>query len=139
MFLLAWYRRTTARSWKKFSDSLVAGFNTVPDTGVVIVMAGILVGVLDLTGVGIRMTGGLAAIAGGNLFLLLLLTAVAALILGMGMPTSAVYLLVAMLLAPALIKVGMLPLVAHFAGLVNSTLAMRRHPTQGIATHGPEW
>jgi TRAP-type uncharacterized transport system fused permease subunit len=114
MVVIALIKRDLNMRWNKIKDGMFAGMQTIPDTGVTIVMAGILMGVLDLTGLGIRITGGLVAVAQGNLFVLLALTAIAALILGMALPTSTTYLLVAMLLAPALIKVGMTPIVAHF-------------------------
>jgi TRAP-type uncharacterized transport system fused permease subunit len=114
--------------WKKIQEGLYSGMQTIPDTGVTIVMAGILMGVLTLTGLGVRITGGLVAVAQGNLFVLLLLTAIAALVLGLALPTSTTYLLVAMLLAPALVKVGMAPIVAHFFCFYYGLAAMLSPP-----------
>ncbi|ADZ72509.1 TRAP transporter permease [Polymorphum gilvum] len=76
--------------------------------------AGIIIGVLNITGLGFAGTFALAEIGEGNLFLLLVLTAIASLILGMGMPTVAVYLLLAVLLAPPLVEAGVSPVAAHF-------------------------
>lgn len=75
--------------------------------------AGIVVGVLNMTGAGIKFTSFVFDISGGNLFLALVLTMVASLILGMGLPTSASYIICAAVAAPALIEMGLSPLQAH--------------------------
>ncbi len=76
--------------------------------------AGIVIGVLSLTGLGIRLSSILITLAQGNLPVLLVLTMGASIILGMGLPTSACYVLLAALGAPALTKVGVDLLAAHF-------------------------
>jgi TRAP transporter 4TM/12TM fusion protein len=75
--------------------------------------AGIVIGVLNISGLGFGLTVSLIHIAGGNLIILLLLAAAVCIILGMGMPTGAVYILVATLVAPALIQMKMDPMAAH--------------------------
>ncbi|WP_366658230.1 TRAP transporter fused permease subunit [Fodinicurvata sp. EGI_FJ10296] len=75
--------------------------------------AGIVIGVFMLTGLGLRFSGILIDIAGGNLALLLVLTMFASLILGMGMPTIGAYIILAILVAPGLIELGVNPLAAH--------------------------
>jgi TRAP-type uncharacterized transport system fused permease subunit len=75
--------------------------------------AGIVVGVLNMTGAGIRFTSFVVDIAGGNLLIALILTMLAALILGMGLPTSASYIICAAVAAPALVKMGLTHLQAH--------------------------
>lgn len=74
---------------------------------------GILVGSIAITGAGTRFTSQLLTISGGNLMILLVLTAGAAFILGMGMTAVSVYILTVVLLAPALIKAGVEPISAH--------------------------
>lgn len=74
---------------------------------------GILVGAVEITGAGTKFTSNILAISGGSLFPLLLMTAIAAFILGMGMTTVSVYILTVVLLAPALIKAGVEPIAAH--------------------------
>jgi TRAP transporter 4TM/12TM fusion protein len=74
---------------------------------------GILVGALSMTGAGTNLTSGLLDISRGYLPILLILTASAAFILGMGMTTVSVYILTVVLLAPALIKAGVEPIAAH--------------------------
>ena len=74
---------------------------------------GILVGALSMTGAGTNLTSGLLDISRGYLPILLILTASAAFILGMGMTTVSVYILTVVLLAPALIKAGVEPIASH--------------------------
>jgi TRAP transporter 4TM/12TM fusion protein len=74
---------------------------------------GILVGSIAITGAGTRFTSQLLSISGGNLMIILILTASAAFILGMGMTAVSVYILTVILLAPALIKAGVEPISAH--------------------------
>jgi len=75
--------------------------------------AGIVVGVLSLTGAGLRFAQLVVALSGGHLLPALILTAIASLILGMGLPTTACYLISAAVSAPALIELGVQPMAAH--------------------------
>src|SRR5262249_797400 len=75
--------------------------------------AGIMVGIMSISGLAFSMTIQLLALAGRNVFLLLLLIAVLAFVLGIGLPTVSVYILTATLLAPALVKLGITPMAAH--------------------------
>src|SRR3989304_2258197 len=68
--------------------------------------AGIIVGIVTLTGVGLNLSGIVVDLSAGNLYLGLFLTMVACLILGMGVPTTPTYIIMATLTAPALIAVG---------------------------------
>jgi len=95
-------------------QSLVATGMAMTDILMISAAAGFIIGVLNVTGLGFAGTFALAEIGQGNLLLLLVLTAVASLILGMGMPTVAVYLLLAVLLAPPLVEAGVSPIAAHF-------------------------
>ena len=74
---------------------------------------GILVGALSMTGAGTNLSSGLMEASGGHLPILLIMTAFAAFILGMGMMAVSVYLLTVVLLAPALIRAGVEPIAAH--------------------------
>jgi TRAP transporter 4TM/12TM fusion protein len=75
--------------------------------------AGIVIGILSVSGLGFGLTLALVNIAGHSLLLLLVLAAIVSIILGMGMPTVAVYVLLAALVAPAMVKAGVLPVAAH--------------------------
>ena len=90
--------------------------------------AGIMVGIMSISGLSFSMTIQLLTLAGGNVFLLLLLIAVLAFILGIGLPTVSVYILTATLLAPALIKLGVTPMAAHMFVMYNGILSMITPP-----------
>jgi TRAP-type uncharacterized transport system fused permease subunit len=75
--------------------------------------AGIVIGVLNVSGLGFGLSLQLVKTVGDNLFVLLILSAVICIILGMGMPTVAVYILLAVLVAPALTDLGIVPMAAH--------------------------
>jgi TRAP transporter 4TM/12TM fusion protein len=74
---------------------------------------GILIGAIQMTGAGTKFTSELLTISGGNLMFILLMTGLAAFILGMGMTAVGVYILTVVLLAPALIRAGVEPIAAH--------------------------
>jgi TRAP transporter 4TM/12TM fusion protein len=75
--------------------------------------AGIVVGVASLTGIGLRMSELIITVSGGNLFGALILTALGSIVLGMGLPTTAAYVVLAALGAPALVQLGVPLLAAH--------------------------
>jgi len=80
---------------------------------VICAAAGFIVGLVAYTGLGVSMAEVLVQLAGNNLLLLALYTALASTVLGMGMPATACYILVAVLMAPALVSAGVEPLLAH--------------------------
>ncbi|AMN40881.1 TRAP transporter permease [Rhodoplanes sp. Z2-YC6860] len=90
--------------------------------------AGIMVGVMSISGLAFSMTLQLLALSGDNVFLLLLLIAVLAFVLGIGLPTVSVYILTATLLAPALVKLGVTPMAAHMFVMYNGMLSMITPP-----------
>jgi TRAP transporter 4TM/12TM fusion protein len=90
--------------------------------------AGIMVGIMNISGLAFGMTMQLVALSGDNIFLLLLLIAVLAFLLGIGLPTVSVYILTATLLAPALIKLGVTPMAAHMFVMYNGILSMITPP-----------
>ncbi len=90
--------------------------------------AGVIIGTLNYSGVGFGLTLSLVHIAGGNLFALLVLAAIASIILGMGMPTVGVYILLATLVAPALIQMHIVPMAAHMFILYYGMLSMITPP-----------
>jgi TRAP transporter 4TM/12TM fusion protein len=90
--------------------------------------AGIMVGILAISGLAFSMTLQLLALSGDNVYLLLLLIAVLAFVLGIGLPTVSVYILTATLLAPALVKLGVTPMAAHMFVMYNGMLSMITPP-----------
>jgi TRAP transporter 4TM/12TM fusion protein len=90
--------------------------------------AGLMVGIMSISGLAFGMTLQLVALSGDNIFLLLLLVAVLAFLLGIGLPTVSVYILTATLLAPALVKLGVTPMAAHMFVMYNGILSMITPP-----------
>jgi len=85
--------------------------------------AGIIIAVVTLTGVGLKFSSLIVTLSGGSLLVALVLTMAASLILGMGLPTAAAYILVATLAAPALINLGVNTLAAHFFVFYSAMLS----------------
>ncbi len=98
------------------------------DIILVTVAAGIVIGVLGISGLGFSLTLALVTIGEGSLILLLILAAVVCIILGMGLPTVGVYVLLAALVAPALVEVGVLPIAAHLYVLYFGMMSMITPP-----------
>jgi len=88
-------------------------------------VGGIIAGIISLTGLGVRFTSIISFLAGDSAILFLTLTMLVAIVLGMGMPTSAVYIVLASILAPGIVRLGFEPIAAHmfiFFGAVMSNI-----------------
>jgi TRAP transporter 4TM/12TM fusion protein len=114
------------------------------DLLIICAAAGMVIGVISVTGLGFNMTMGLVTLGGGHLFLLLVLSAIVCIILGMGLPTVGVYVLLAALVAPALVKVGILPIAAHLyvmyfgmMSMITPPVAMAAYAAAGLAQSDP--
>ena len=127
------------REWKDlhiFVQALEDGAKSSIAVAVPCAIAGIIVGVLTLTGLGLKFTEIILSVAGSNILWLLLITSLICLVLGMGMPTSAAYITVAILAIPALIKGGIPVLTAHFFGFYFANLSMVTPPVALAAYAG---
>ena len=105
------------RGWQDLIDGMVSGAKNMIGIGVATAAAGIVVGTVTLTGIGLVMTEFVEFISGGNLVLILLFTAAISLLLGMGLPTTANYIVVSTLMAPVIVSLGaqnglIVPLIA---------------------------
>lgn len=85
--------------------------------------AGIIVGVIMLTGLGLKFTSIITTYSNGNLLLAMLFSAIVAIILGMGLPTIPAYIVMSSLVAPALIEMGVMPMAAHLFVLYFAVLS----------------
>jgi TRAP transporter 4TM/12TM fusion protein len=108
------------------------------------ICAGIIVGVITLSGFGLRFSSMISAFSGGYLLIALLLVAMCSIILGMGMSTTADYITVSTLAVPALYMLGVNPLSAHmfamyFAclSMISPPVALTAYAAAGIARTGP--
>ena len=112
-FGVSFFSKYTKITWKGAVEACIDTVHgMIPVVGAC-AAAGIVLGVFGQTGLGVKMSSILIGLAHGNLFLLLLLTMFTSIILGMGLPTVACYLLLAILVAPALVTFGVMPLAAH--------------------------
>lgn len=108
---------TIMRGLEDLIEGLVSGARNMIGIGVATAAAGIVVGTVTLTGIGLVMTEFVEFISGGNLMLILLFTAFISLLLGMGLPTTANYIVVSTLMAPVIVNLGaqnglIVPLIA---------------------------
>jgi len=110
-------------------------FEAVAKTGVLVLdlmmigaAAGLIIGILNKSGLGFALTLMLVKIGAGNILLLLVLAAIVCIILGMGMPTIGVYVLVATLIAPAMVESGIVPMAAHMFVLYFGMLSFITPP-----------
>jgi TRAP-type uncharacterized transport system fused permease subunit len=108
--------------------AVVAAGGAVVDIIAITAIAGILIGAMNLTGVAFSLTQQLLTISGGSLALLLIVTALAAFILGLPLPTVGVYVILATLAAPALVQAGVSPMQSHMFVLFNGILGMVTPP-----------
>ena len=109
-------------------DSVAASGRSSADIIAIGAMAGLIISILDRTGLGQALTLLLASVGEDSIILLLLLTAVVSILLGMGMPTSAIYLLLATMIAPSLVKLGIHPISAHMFVLYFGLMSMITPP-----------
>jgi len=98
--------------------------------------AGMVVGVTTLTGFGLKIASGIVALGGGKVLPTLFFTMIASIILGMGLPTTAKYIILAIMAAPALIQLGVLPLAAHMFILYFGVIADLTPPVAVAAYAG---
>lgn len=111
--VLAQLRVHTRFNFTGVINAFELGARRIAPVAAALFTAALVVGTIELTGLGLRFTSLLLAITGGHLFVTLLLVMVSCIILGMGLPTSAAYMIVALFGAPALIELGVEPLAAH--------------------------
>lgn len=106
-------KRQVSFGFKDLIDVFVNAARNIISVAVACAMAGVIIGVITLTGLGLKIGAGLISISGGIPLLLLFLTMVSSIILGMGVPTTANYLITSTIAASAIIGLGYEPLAAH--------------------------
>lgn len=123
--LIVDHKRFTLRNLAKVCTDTVNGMIGV---AVACMLAGIITGVINITGLGLKISGLITVVSGSSLLLLALLTAVICIILGMGLPTSACYIVLAILVAPAMTGLGVPVIAAHMFILYFGTIASLTPP-----------
>lgn len=143
--IIAWFRgrgelgQATRQGFVDLIDGLATGARNMIGIGVATAAAGIIVGTVSLTGIGLVMTEIVELLSGGNLMLMLVLVAVISLILGMGLPTTANYIVVSTLMAPVVVELGaqsglIVPLIAVHLFVFYFGLMADVTPPVGLAS-----
>lgn len=123
------FNKKTRISLKDFMDSLVEGAQKALSVATACAVVGFTVGMIGATGFGMALGDGIISLAGDNPFISLILIAITSLILGTGLPPTAVYIVVAVIAAPILVKVvEVRPLVAHLFVYYYGMLAVITPP-----------
>ena len=131
----------------RFKEALA----TIPETGrsvldiiIITAAAGIVIGVLNFTGLSFGLTLVLVQISENNIFVLLIVSAMVSIILGMGMPTIGVYVLLAALIAPSMIEIGFDPIAVHLfilyfgmMSMITPPIAIAAFAAAGLAKSDP--
>jgi TRAP transporter 4TM/12TM fusion protein len=113
IFIIGFVRKKNRLTLRKAVQIFKQTGEGMLEIGVICAAAGIIIGVVSFTGLGFTFSRTLVSLSGGNTLILLMLAAIGAIILGMGMTVTAAYLLMVILIAPALTELGMAPLSAH--------------------------
>lgn len=111
--VVSWFTKDRKMKGKEIINALVEAAKEICSVALACATAGVVIGMLGLTGLGLKMSSLLLQLSGGNLYILMIFTAIAGIILGMGLPTSGVYIVLSVLAAPALIKLNVDPIAAH--------------------------
>jgi len=124
--------------------SLGATGRATADLFMTLAAAGFVIGVLNLSGLGFALTIWLIGLAGQNLWVLLFIAAFVSLVLGMGMPTTAVYVLLAVLAGPSLVQAGVTKIAAHMfilyfgmLSMITPPVALAAYAAANISKAGP--
>lgn len=128
---------------KAFANAMKGAAEGIAPIAGACILAGVVMGVINMTGLGLKISGILENLAAGRLIVALILAMLTSLLLGMGLPTSAAYMILAVLVAPAIMKMGVTPMAAHmfilyFGALSTITppVALSTFAAAGIAKSG---
>ncbi len=111
--VLSWIRKHQRMAPREIFQALELGAKNALTVVTACACAGLVIGVITLTGIGLQLSTLVIALSGGIMILALLFSMVGSIILGMGLPTTAAYIIMATLGAPALIEIGVHPISAH--------------------------
>ncbi len=142
--LASMLKKSTRMSLRDILDGFELGARNAIGVAIACACAGIIIGVVTLTGVGLKMAHGLIELAGGNLLLSLFFAMITSIVLGMGVPTTATYIITSTLAAPAITMLGVPILAAHmfvfYFGIVadiTPPVALAAYAGSGIAKSDP--
>jgi TRAP transporter 4TM/12TM fusion protein len=126
---LSFFNRDTALTPRRLAAALSAGGRGVLPVAATTAAAGIIVGVVTLTGLGLKVAGLIVALAGGNLLLTIVYAGLAVWMLGLAVPVTASYIIAAVMVVPALVQVGVADIAAHMFVFYYAVLSEVSPPT----------
>src|SRR6202521_28752 len=128
-FVVSFFRRETAMKPRRFAQAMEAGTTGVLNVAATCAAAGIIVGVVTLTGLGLKFSSIVLAYAGGSLALTALYTALIVWVVGLAVPVTASYIICAVITAPAMITLGVPDFAAHMFIFYYAVLSEVSPPT----------
>jgi TRAP transporter 4TM/12TM fusion protein len=144
MLVLSWIKPETRMGWRKIISALELGSRDNLVIAAACAVSGIIVGADAMTGLSVKLSSYLNALSGSSPVLALVLTCIAALILGLSLPPTPVYIILAALTIPSLIHMGINPMAAHFfvfyyasIGAITPPVALSAYAASGIAKTDP--
>jgi len=142
--IIGFIKKKERLNLSKIVDAIKANSRAIAPVSCACAVAGIVVGVISLTGLGLVISSAIINLSGGSKLILLIFTALTSLILGMGLPTSACYIILAILVAPAMVKMGIPMISAHlfvfYYGIISAItppVALAAYAAAGIAGSDP--
>ncbi len=143
-FVVTWFNRQSRVTWSKFVNACVDTGKNVLTVAAACAAAGLVIGSINLTGIGFKMFSLIMGLTAGIMFLVLIYTMLGSTVMGMGVPTTAAYIVVAVTCAPVLIDFKLSPIAAHmfvfyFAILsaITPPVALAAYAAAGLAGASP--
>lgn len=144
ILVLAFFKKETRPTPQKLYTAISGGGSGVISTILTCATAGIIVGVITLTGLGVKISAVIMAMSGNSIYLALFLSMLVALILGMGMPPVAAYIIMASMIVPSLVKLGVPQLAADMfvfffscIGNITPPVALAAFTAAGMVEENP--
>lgn len=131
ILIVSWFRRKTRIGFKAVLKGLNAAVMMIRLIMLAVAMAGIIMGVVMYTGLGGKLMGAVAGFSGDRLFLALFIAAATSFALGLTLSMVASYILTAILIVPAVVKLGVAPLAAHLFSIYFASIAVITPPVGG--------
>jgi TRAP transporter 4TM/12TM fusion protein len=142
--VIGFIRPETRINWRKTVDALQEAGRSTVTVATSTAVVGFVIGVTGLTNLGVNFADQIVQLAGNSFALTLIVTAIACLVLGMGLPTTGSYIIAAIVAAPILIKMGIPELPSHFfifyfavISMITPPVALAAYATAGIAQANP--
>lgn len=140
LILMTSIQKESRMNFRQILETFIDGAVSAIIVAIPCAIAGIIVGILSYTSLGLTISSLISKMAGDQLWLALILSMILVIIMGMGMPTSAAYIMSATLLAPAMTKIGVELIVAHFfifyfanLSMITPPVALASYTAAGVA------